>query len=67
MRVLSLLPLLSLACAQGQAPLNAEGQAASDPLGEQGYNKVCANPSDAEVELAPEFFVRYYCDTYPRH
>ncbi|KAE8344355.1 hypothetical protein BDV24DRAFT_160498 [Aspergillus arachidicola] len=51
MRALSRLPHLSLAYAQGQDPLTAGDQAANDRLRESEYNGICANPSDAEVQL----------------
>ncbi|KAE8333347.1 hypothetical protein BDV39DRAFT_199074 [Aspergillus sergii] len=51
MRALSRLPLLSLAYALGQDPLTAGDQAANDRLRESEYNELCANPSDAEVQL----------------
>lgn len=66
MRALSFLPLLSLAYAQGQDPLTTGNQALSNPFGEAEYNELCANPRDAEVELGPGLFFRYYYDTYPR-
>lgn len=66
MRPLTLLPLLSNAYAQGQASITAE-DSPDHPLGESEYNKVCANPSDNEVQVALGYFVRYYCDTYPQY
>ncbi|BAE55925.1 unnamed protein product [Aspergillus oryzae RIB40] len=66
MRPLTLLPLLSNAYSQGQASITAE-DSPDHPLGESEYNKVCANPSDNEVQVALGYFVRYYCDTYPQY
>ncbi|UCK58482.1 hypothetical protein AFCA_001337 [Aspergillus flavus] len=66
MRPLTLLPLLSNAYAQGQASITAE-DSPDHPLGESEYNKVCANPSDNEVQVVLGYFVRYYCDTYPQY
>ncbi|RAQ49768.1 hypothetical protein AFGD_002567 [Aspergillus flavus] len=49
MRPLTLLPLLSIAYAQGQDPITAE-DSPDHPLGESEYNKVYANSSDTEVQ-----------------